>query len=60
MSNAGTSKWRIVEKQVKVSGEERYLWQAVDDAGEVLEFFVTKDRNEAAAIRFLKEALARR
>jgi transposase-like protein len=61
MSNSATPRWRILEKQVRVSGKERYLWrQAVDDAGEVLEFFVTEGRDEVGATRFLKEALARR
>jgi putative transposase len=32
---------------VKVNGEIRYLWRAVDHEGEVLESFVTKDRDKA-------------
>jgi putative transposase len=30
------------------------MWHAVDHEGEVLETYVTKKRNKAAALRFLK------
>ena len=38
---------------VKINGERFYLWRAVDHEGEVLECFVTKRRNKAAAKKFL-------
>jgi putative transposase len=38
----------------------RYLWRAADHEGEVLESFVTKERNKAAALKCLKKALKRR
>jgi putative transposase len=41
------------------NGEMRYLWRAVDHEGEVLESFVTKDRDKAAALRFIKKAMKR-
>ena len=44
---------------VKVNGEMRYLWRAVDHEGEILESFVTKERDKAAALRFMKKALKR-
>jgi len=44
---------------VKVNGEMRYLWRAVDHEGEVLESFVTKDRDKAAALKFMKKAMKR-
>jgi hypothetical protein len=37
----------------------RYLWRAVDHEGEVLESFVTRDRDKAAALTFMKKALKR-
>ena len=37
----------------------RYLWRAVDHEGEILESFVTKKRDKAAALRFMKKALKR-
>jgi putative transposase len=38
---------------VKINGERFYLWRAVDHEGEVLECYVTKRRNKAAAKKFL-------
>lgn len=37
---------------VKINGERFYLWRAVDHEGEVLERYVTKRRNKAAAKKF--------
>src|SRR3954469_6913811 len=37
-------RWHLDEMYVKVNGEMRYLWRAVDHEGEILESFVTKDR----------------
>ena len=54
---AATPDWRIVERRVKINGKGRYLWQAVDAAGEVLEFYVTETRDETAAMLFLEQAL---
>ena len=36
-----------------------YLWRAVDQEGEILERFVTKKRDKAAALTFMKRALKR-
>ena len=47
------------EVYVKINGEMRYLWRAVDQEGEVLESYVTKERDKAGALRFIKKALKR-
>ena len=52
-------KWHLDEVYVKIHGETHYLWRAVDHEGEVLESFVTKDRDKAAALKFIKKALKR-
>jgi putative transposase len=52
-------RWHLDEVYVKINGEMRYLWRAVDHEGEVLESFVTKDRDKAAALDFIKRALKR-
>ncbi|MDH4384373.1 MAG: IS6 family transposase [Caulobacter sp.] len=52
-------RWHLDEVFVRVNGERRYLWRAVDHEGEVLESFVTKRRDKAAALKFLKKALKR-
>ena len=49
-------RWRLDEVYVRVQGEMRYLWRAVDHEGEVLESFVTKQRDKAAAVKFMKKA----
>ena len=52
-------RWHLDEVYVKINGEMRYLWRAVDHEGEVLESFVTKERDKAAALAFIKRALKR-
>jgi len=44
---------------MKINGEMVYLWRAVDNEGEVLESYVTKTRDKAAALRFMTKALKR-
>ena len=44
--------WHLDEVFVKINGETHYLWRAVDHEGEVLECYVTKRRNTAAAKKF--------
>jgi putative transposase len=52
-------RWHLDEVYVKIGGEMRYLWRAVDHEGEVLESYVTVTRDKAAALRFMKKALKR-
>lgn len=52
-------KWHLDEVYVRVQGEMRYLWRAVDHEGEVLESFVTKERDKAAALKFMKKLMKR-
>jgi putative transposase len=53
-------RWHLDEMYVKVNGEMRYLWRAVDHEGEVLESYVTRERDRAAALGFIKKAMKRR
>ncbi|WP_170482334.1 IS6 family transposase [Ruegeria arenilitoris] len=53
------SKWHVDEVFVKVNGKRHYLWRAVDHEGEVLEAVVTKRRNKAAALKFLRKLMKR-
>ena len=48
-------RWHLDEVYVKINGEMRYLWRAVDHEGEVLESFVTKERDKAAALEVHQE-----
>lgn len=48
-------RWHFDEVYVKINGQMRYLWRAVDHEGEVLESFVTTTRDKAAALKFIKK-----
>ena len=52
-------RWHLDEVYVRSNGVQHYLWRAVDHEGEVLESFVTKERDKAAALKFIKKALKR-
>jgi transposase-like protein len=45
--------------QLKVKGEWRYLYRAVDKQGQTIDFLLTEHRDKAAALRFLKQAIRR-
>ena len=51
--------WHLDEVFGRINGERHYLWRAVDREGEILESFVTKKRDKAAALKFLRKALKR-
>ena len=44
---------------MKINGETHYLWRAADHEGEVLEVFVTKQRDRKAALKLLKKTMKR-
>jgi len=52
-------RWHLDEIYVKIGGEMHYLWRAVDHEGEVLESFASKERDKAAALKFIKRAMKR-
>ena len=52
-------RWHADEIFVKVNSKLHYLWWAVDHQGEVLEFFVSKRRDKAGALKFLNKAMKR-
>ena len=52
-------RWHLDEVFVKINGEKYYLWRAIDHEGEILESYVTKTRDKAAALRYMKKALKR-
>ena len=52
-------RWHLDEMYVKLNGEKVYLWRAVDHEGEILESYITKTRDKAAALTFMKKALRR-
>ena len=48
-------RWHLDGVFVRINNETHYLWRAVDHEGEVLEVFVTKQRDRKAALKFLKK-----
>jgi putative transposase len=50
-------KWHLDEVFIKVNGEQRYLWRAVDDDGNVLDVLVQNRRDTAAARRFFRRLM---
>jgi putative transposase len=51
--------WRLDETYIRVKGEWRYLYRAVDTHGQTIDFLLTEHRDKAAALRFLKQAIRR-
>jgi putative transposase len=54
-----TKKWHVDETYIKVRGQWRYLYRAIDSNGDTVEFWFSERRNLAAAKRFLRKALER-
>lgn len=49
--------WRVDETYIKVKGEDRYLYRAVDSKGNTLDFLLTARRDAAAAKRFFRKTM---
>ncbi len=49
--------YRIDETYIKVKGEEKYLYRAIDSTGQTIDFLLTAKRDTAAAKRFLRRAI---
>ena len=45
------------ETYIRVKGEWRYLYRAVDKYGDTIDFLLTEHRDTEAALRFLKKAI---
>ncbi|PWI06345.1 IS6 family transposase [Streptomyces sp. NWU339] len=52
-------KWHLDEVFVRINGERKYLWRAVDADGNVLDILVQNRRDTAAARRFFRRLLKR-
>jgi putative transposase len=47
------------ETYIKVKGQWRYLYRAVEKQGQTIDFLLTEHRDKEAALRFLKKAIRR-
>jgi len=51
------NRWRLDETYIKIKGEWKYLYHAVDKQGLTIDFPLTTKRNMNAAKRFLNKAI---
>jgi transposase-like protein len=49
--------WRMDETYIRVNGEWKYLYRAVDKLGHTVDFLLTAKRDHAAARRFFERAI---
>jgi transposase-like protein len=49
--------WRVDETYIKVKGQWKYLYRAVDSQGNTLDFLLSAKRDATAAQRFLRKTL---
>ena len=49
--------YRIDETYIKVKGQDKYLYRALDSSGQTIEFLLAAKRDKAAAKRFLARAI---
>src|ERR671919_646605 len=49
--------WRVDETYIKIKGQWKYLYRAVDKEGQTIDFLLTAHRDKKAAKRFLKKAV---
>ena len=49
--------WRCDETYIKVQGTWMYLYRAVDKSGQTVDFYVSRQRDVAAAKAFLRKAM---
>lgn len=50
-------RWRMDETYIKVRGQWKYLYRAVDTEGQTIDFLLTAKRDAAAALRFFRKAI---
>jgi transposase-like protein len=47
--------YRVDETYIRIKGQERYLYRAVDSSGQTIDFLLTAKRDAAAAKRFFRK-----
>ncbi len=52
--------WKVDETYIKVNGDWKYLYRAVDSEGNALDFMLNAKRGKKAAKRFFKKVLKAR
>ena len=49
--------WHLDEMVIVIRGRRHWLWRAVDNEGEVLDFLVQSKRNARAALKLMRKLL---
>ena len=49
--------WRMDETYIKINGQWKYLYRAVDKEGQTVDYLLTAKRDKKAAKRFFKKAI---
>ena len=52
MRPAPSDYWHLDEMVIVIRGRRHWLWRAIDNEGEVLDFLVQSKRNATAALKF--------
>jgi len=52
------TRWQVDETYVKVAGQWRYVYRAIDQFGQIIDVFVSSRRDATAARRFFQQAIA--
>ncbi|MGJ0630350.1 IS6 family transposase, partial [Xenorhabdus bovienii] len=50
-------RWRRDETDIKIKGQWKYLYRAVDSDGKTVDFLLTARRDKSSALRFFKKAM---
>jgi transposase-like protein len=58
--HSGGDRWQVDETYVKVAGQWRYVYRAIDQFGQVIDVFVSARRDAKAARRFFERAISTR
>jgi transposase-like protein len=51
------TRWQVDETYVRVAGQWRYVYRAIDQFGQVIDIFVSPRRDTTAARRFFQQAI---
>jgi hypothetical protein len=49
--------YRVDETYIRIQGQDRYLYRAVDSTGQTIDFLLTAKRDAAAGKRFFRKTL---
>jgi len=50
-------RWRMDETYIKVKGQWKYYYRAINKQGQTIDFLLTAKRDKQAALRFLRKAI---